>query len=238
MSVVQEMMSDSLNRPEFGQDEFQYRPMPPLVPISMAFVCLSMLAGLSDLLLIVPLVGIVLAFIAYYQISRSRGELSGGPLAITSLVLMLGIFIAFASLHLHSYATEVPQGFQRVNFNSDISLKGFPVQNGQMGVHPDVAKLSEKPIYLKGYMFPYRETQGLTSFVLCKDSGECCFGGQPKPTDMILVHMKGGKTVNFHEKQLVGVAGTLRIEPTALISHPPKPGTDGFLRKSNSRTVR
>jgi hypothetical protein len=170
MSVVQQMMSDSLNQPEFAQDEFQYRPMPSLVPVSMAFVCLSLLAGLSDLLLIVPLVGIVLAFIAYYQISRSQGELSGGPLALSSLVLMLGIFIAFASLHLHSYATEVPPGFQRVNFNSDISQKGFPVQNGQMGVHEDVAKLAEKPIYLKGYMFPYRETHGLKSFVLCKDS--------------------------------------------------------------------
>ena len=214
MSVVQEMMSESLKQSEFGRDEFQYRPMPPLVPVSMAFVCLSMLAGLSDLLLIVPLVGIVLAFIAYYQISKSQGELSGGPMALSSLVLMLAIFIAFAGLHLHSYATEIPPGFQRVNFNSDISQKGFPVQNGQMGVHADVAKLAEKPIYLKGYMFPFRETRDLKQFVLCKDSGDCCFGGQPKPTDMILIHMKGGKTVNYHEKQLVGVAGTLRIEPT------------------------
>ena len=210
MSVVQEMMSESLKQSEFGRDEFQYRPMPPLVPVSMAFVCLSMLAGLSDLLLIVPLVGIVLAFIAYYQISKSQGELSGGPIALSSLVLMLAIFISFAGLHLHSYATEIPPGFQRVNFNSDISQKGFPNQN----VHADVAKLAEKQIYLKGYMFPFRETRDLKQFVLCKDSGDCCFGGQPKPTDMILVHMKGGKTVNYHEKQLVGVAGTLRIEPT------------------------
>ena len=112
MSVVQEMMSESLKQSEFGRDEFQYRPMPPLVPVSMAFVCLSMLAGLSDLLLIVPLVGIVLAFIAYYQISKSQGELSGGPMALSSLVLMLAIFIAFAGLHLHSYATEIPPGFQ------------------------------------------------------------------------------------------------------------------------------
>ena len=31
---------------------------------------------------------------------------------------------------------------------------------------------------------------------------------------MILIHMTDGKTVDFHEKMLVGVAGTLRIEPT------------------------
>ena len=214
MSTVQEMTTDTLDRPEYGADDFNYRPMPPLVPVSMAFVCLSMLAGLSDLLLIVPLVGIVLAFISYYQISRSQGQLSGGLLAITNLVLMLLMFMAFGALHFHSYATEVPEGFIRKNFNKDISEKGIQVTNQGIGIHPDVAKLADQPIYLKGYMFPFRETQGLKTFVLCKDSGECCFGGQPKPTDMILINMQDGKTVNYHEKQLVGVAGTLRIEPT------------------------
>jgi hypothetical protein len=214
MSMVQEMSSDPLNSPEFARDEFQYRPMPPLVPVSLAFVCLSMLAGLSDLLLIVPLLGILIAFIAYYQISRSSGELGGGSLALTSLVLMLLMFIGFSALHLHSYATEVPEGFARVNFNSDISQKGFDISGESLGIHTDVAKLSDKAIYLKGYMYPYRETQGLTTFVLCKDSGECCFGGQPKPTDMILIHMKDGKTVDYHDKMLIGVAGTFRIEPT------------------------
>lgn len=214
MSMVREMSTEPLNSSEFAKDEFQYRPMPPLVAVGMAFVCLSMLAGLSDLLLVVPLLGVLISFIAYYQISRSQGELGGGPLALTSLVLMLVMFIAFSALHLHSYATEVPEGYARVNFNADISQKGFEVSGGALGVHPDVAKLSDKPIYLKGYMYPFRETHGLKSFVLCKDSGECCFGGQPKPTDMILIHMTDGKTVDFHEKMLVGVAGTLRIEPT------------------------
>ena len=212
--MAREMTSEPLNSMDFPQEEFHYRPMPPLVAVSMAFVCLSMLAGLSDLLLIVPLVGILLAFIAYYQISRSQGELSGGGMALSSLVMMLLMFIAFSALHLHSYATEVPEGFARVNFNHDISQKGFDVSGGNLGIHTDVAKLADKPIYLKGYMYPYRETQGLTTFVLCKDSGECCFGGQPKPTDMILINMKGGKTVNYHDKMLIGVAGTFRIEPT------------------------
>lgn len=218
MSTVQEMTSDTFNRPEYGADDFQYRPMPPLVPISLAFVFLSMLAGLSDLLLVVPLLGIVLAFVAYYQISRSQGELSGGGLALTSLVVMLALFVAFGSLHLVSYATEVPTGFTRINFANDISKKGLQMTEGQLGVHPDVLKLQDQPIYLKGYMYPFRETHGLKSFVLCKDSGECCFGGQPKPTDMILINMLDGATVDYQEKRLIGVAGTLRIQPTQDVS--------------------
>jgi hypothetical protein len=214
MSMVHEMSSEPLKSMEFGQDDFQYRPMPPLVAVSMGFVFLSLLAGLSDLLLIVPLVGVLLAFIAYYQISRSQGALGGTGLALSSLVVMLVMFVGFSALHLHSYATEIPEGFARINFNHDISQKGLQVLGSQMGIHEDVAKLADKPIYLKGYMYPYRETRGLSSFVLCKDSGECCFGGQPKPTDMILINMKGGKTVDYHDKMLIGVAGTFKIEPT------------------------
>jgi len=219
MSVVTEMAietfnrSDSLKRPEYAEDEFNYRPMPPLVPVSMGFVCLSLLSGLSDLLLIIPLIGVVLAFIAYYQVSRSEGGLSGGGIAIGSLVMMLAMFMGFGAMHLHSYATEVPDGFFRISFGNDISAKGLEVLNDRIGVHPDVAKLADKPIYLKGYMFPFKQTRGLKSFVLCKDSGECCFGGQPKPTDMILINMVDGAKVDFHEKRLVGVAGTLRVEP-------------------------
>ena len=53
MSTVQEMTSDTFNRPEYGADDFQYRPMPPLVPISLAFVFLSMLAGLQGAILLI-----------------------------------------------------------------------------------------------------------------------------------------------------------------------------------------
>ncbi len=214
MSAVRETMSDSLNRPEYGADEFSYRPMPPLVAVSMAFVFLSFLSILSDLLLVVPLIGAVLAFVAYYQISRSQGDLAGGGLAIFSLVTMLLMFMGFGAMHLHSYASEVPDGYARVSFNLDISQKGFETVGGRMGIHPDVAKLADKPIYLKGYMYPYRETHGLKSFVLCKDTGECCFGGQPKPTDMILINMVGDAKVDYQDKRLVGVAGTLRVQPT------------------------
>lgn len=219
MSVVQDTVMDSpvhVNRPvgsDFPGDDFSYRPMPAMVPVSMAFTVLSCLALMSDILLVVPLIGIVIAFVAYFQVSRSQGNLSGGGLAIGSLVVMLLMFLGFGTMHVHAYTTEVPVGFERKNFTSDISLKGLQTVGGQIGVHPDVAALANKPIYLKGYMYPFRETHGLKSFVLCKDMGECCFGGQPKPTDMILINMVDGKTVNYQEKRLVGVAGTLRVEP-------------------------
>ncbi len=213
MSTVQEPMADTLKTTQFDGEDFQYRPVPVLVAVSMAFTCLSVLAILSDLLLVVPLVGVVLAFIAYYQIARSQGDLSGGAMAICSLIAMLLMFVGFGSMHLYSYATEVPEGFTRISFASDISMKGFQTIGQRQGVHPDVAKLAGQQVYLKGYMYPYREIHGLKSFVLCKDTGDCCFGGQPKPTDMILINMTDDQMVDYQDKRLVGVAGTFRVEP-------------------------
>lgn len=60
-------------------------------------------------------------------------------------------------------------------------------------------------------MYPSRQREGLKEFVLVKDTGDCCFGKQPKLSDMIVVHMKDGQTVNYREQQLVSVAGVFRI---------------------------
>jgi hypothetical protein len=55
---------------------------------------------------------------------------------------------------------------------------------------------------------------GLTSFVLLKDNGKCCFGGDPAKWDMILVIMEPGETVDYIPG-LVSVGGTLRANPNA-----------------------
>jgi len=49
----------------------------------------------------------------------------------------------------------------------------------------------------------------LQRFVLCKDMGDCCFGGNPKPTDMIVVEMDGHSRVDFRSG-MVAVAGVFR----------------------------
>lgn len=192
--------------------EFTYRPIPLLVPISLGFVFLSIMAALTAELLVIPLVGATLAIIARRQIRQSEGQLSGDWLALASLVLQIAIGVVFAAMHSYSYATELPPGFERVNFTMQISKKGFTNEGGRLGIHPDVQKLVDQKVMIKGYMYPQKTSDGLTTFVLCKDSGDCCFGGQPKPTDMILVNMKGD-AAQFRTG-LVAVAGVFRASPT------------------------
>ncbi|MBI1344694.1 DUF3299 domain-containing protein [bacterium] len=198
---------------ETSPNEFQYRPVPPLVPVSAAFILLSITAFMWDMLVIVPVIGCVLAFLAWRQVARSPQFYSGGIAARVIFSILVIMAVGASSLHAYSFATEVPEGFERVSFATDISEKGFVVDEGKMGLHPDVQKLTDQPVFLKGYMYPTKQTHDLETFVLCKDSGDCCFGGQPKVTDMIYVEMAKGKLVH-HRTGLVAVAGTFKATPT------------------------
>jgi len=194
-------------------NEFNYRPVPPLVPISAAFVLLSPLAFVWDTMAILPLVGAILALMAWRQIRRSQGAYTGATMATFCAALLLTTTVSAMGFHAYNFATELPDGFQRVSFPMDISAKGFVTVEGTVKVHPDVEKLEGQPVFLKGFMYPTKQTQGLTSFLLCKDSGDCCFGGQPKQTDMIFVELEEGQTAEFRQG-LVAIAGEFHARPT------------------------
>ncbi len=68
-------------------------------------------------------------------------------------------------------------------------------------------ELDGKKIYIKGYMYPVRQTHSLTRFVICRDNGTCCFGGQPKLNDMVEVKVKSGLSVD-HTSSIRGIGGT------------------------------
>lgn len=195
------------------ENEFNYRPLPPLVPVSASFVIFSLAAFAWDLFLVIPVVGTILAILAWRQVAASQGAYSGEGLARATVILLPAILLAAIGLHAYSFATEVPEGFRRVSFASEISEKGFINDNGRLKVPDEVAVLAKEPVFLKGYMYPTKQAHDLKSFVLCKDSGDCCFGGQPKITDMIYVQMAEGKTIDYRTG-LVSVAGNFKISPT------------------------
>lgn len=209
MSATQ-VLQDGMNRvPSEWVDnsrDFEYRPLPALVSVAGAFALFSLTAFVMDWLLLVPLIGILLCLLAIWQIRRSQGGYGGSVAAWSLLVVMLFELVGAASLYGYSYATEVPEGFVRKSFANDISKYELKTVNGQVQIPDEVQQLHDQPVFLKGYMYPEREMTGKTRFVLCKDMGQCCFGGNPKTTDMIVVEMDGHKTVDIMTG-LVSVAG-------------------------------
>jgi hypothetical protein len=191
--------------------EFEYRPVPALVSVAGAFAFFSLTAFILDWLLLVPVVGIMLAAIALGQIRRSSGAYGGEKLAWVLVAVMAVQLASAAGLHAYAFATEVPDGFQRVSFPNDISQYELKTVDGRLQIPEPVQVLDGQPVFLKGYMYPKRETEGLTQFVLCKDMGQCCFGGNPKPTDMIVIKMDKGLRAN-QRTGLVSVAGVFHTQ--------------------------
>jgi hypothetical protein len=187
-------------------DEFAYRPVPPLAPISL-FLGICAISGFMGVpCLAVGFVGMVLGAIALWQIRRSEGYLGGKGVACLGVALSTLLFFAGSGYHTYAYVNELPEGYERVSFN-ELSKYDLKVVEGKPEFSPEVDGLNGKPIYIKGYMYPTGRQTGLTEFVLVKDTGQCCFGGQPKLTDMILVKFDESNPVNHREQQLVGIGG-------------------------------
>ncbi len=195
---------------EPGFDDFSYRPLPPLAPVSLLLGLCAFSGWLSPLGLVFAIFGVILGIVAQRQICAADGGFSGKGLANAGVVLSALLFVSGVGLHIFWFATEVPEGFRRISFSTDISKKAFVIQNGYTTVHPDIAALNGEKLFVKGYMYPEMRQDGLESFILCRDNGACCFGGQPKLTDMIRVKMTEGQTVR-HNPNLVSVAGDFRL---------------------------
>jgi hypothetical protein len=195
-----------------GPSEFDYRPMPVLAPVSLFL-------GLASFIALMGLVGLFLAFVAIlvsvaavWTIRRSRGQYSGTLLASIGLVLSTGFFASGSGLMYRDYVEELPEGYARVNFPNDISARQFVVIDGRLEIHPDVKPLDGQKVFLKGWMWNTQSSRGLDRFVLLKDNGKCCMGGDPAPYDMMEVRLRSGQTADYMEG-LIAVAGVLRMDP-------------------------
>jgi len=195
-------------------DDFDYVPVSPLGPVTLVLGLGSLTGFLGIFGLGLAAVGIVVGIAAWIRIKASDGAAKGLPLAMTGLALsVLSLTLGSAKMA-HAYATEVPEGFQRVNFPHDVSDKQFVYIGGQRRLHPDVAPLVGQKIFIKGYMWQTQKEDGLTEFVFLKDNGECCFGGKPKPYDMMVVKMAEGETTRAYTS-IVAVAGLLHANVAA-----------------------
>lgn len=193
--------------------EFSYRPVPVLAPLSLCLGLLSALGFLGILVVPIGFLGIVVSLICIFRLRSFRGEYGGMGLAVAGFVMSFIFFTTSAGLWAYGYRTEVPDGFRRINFNNDISSKGFVHAKGKSDYfHPDVKSLDGQKVFVKGYMYPSKQMRGLTSFLLVKDNAQCCFGGNPAKQDMILVSLSPGKTVDFHQGVLTSVAGVFHCQ--------------------------
>ena len=153
-------------------------------------------------------VGLVLGFLGWRTVRRYPLEYTGLRLAKTGLIGGLLLAVAGTAAASVTYSTEVPDGYSRVGF---WELQPDP-DEPDLPIAPKAFEISGKPVFIKGYMHPGVSSSGkVNHFILVPDMGTCCFGGQPKPTDMIEVYIPEGKTRVAYSPRRLKLAGTFLL---------------------------
>lgn len=194
------------------------RPVPPEVSGyravsgwaigSLVLAVLSPLAFADWWLAVVPVAGIVVGVIGWRQIAMRPDALVGIPLAIGGVVVSAGLLIAGLTTLTQIYIAELPEGFIRINYQMLQPLEGDPAT----AVPPSAYDADGEDVLLKGYMYPGSEQEGIVQFLLVRDQGDCCFGGNPKITDRVLVTLRDTNGIDFTPR-LVKIAGRFAVRP-------------------------
>jgi len=190
-----------------AEDYEQYRALSTASVAALIVGLLSPVAILAWTLLVVPLIGIPLGALALVKVRRHRQELTGETLAKTGLILSLAFAVLGPARLIYVYVTEVPDGYQRVSY---AELQPDPSVAGEL-VPPAALDLEGKRVFLKGYVYPGRQKDGIREFLLVRDQGDCCFGGNPKLTERILVTLEEPLELTY-ESRIHKLGGTFHVE--------------------------
>ncbi len=158
--------------------------------------------------LVLPLAGLVMGLIGLNNIRKYPSELTGRMAARIGTLFGVTLFLGGIGCHMVIYATEVPEGFERLPFEvlkAGAGMPDFPP--------PEAQEMDGKRVFIKGYIYPGQKRFKLKQFVLVPDLGTCCFGGSPKQTHMIEVILEGDARVDYSMTKR-RLAGVLKVNPT------------------------
>ena len=201
-------------------DYAAYRSISSGAIFGLVLGCLSVLAPLAGsqsleacfFMCVIPVAGLIVSLRALSAINRLPNELTGKKLAIAGAALS-GMFlvggIAYGSF---VYATEVPDGYDRVSF-SQLEPGRIDLERG-VPVPAEVVALDGEKIFIKGYMRPPEYRTNISEFLLVRDNNQCCFGdlAKVKYHDQIQVRLEKPLKADY-SMGIFRVAGVLHVKP-------------------------
>lgn len=180
--------------------------------LSLVGLAMFVLLGPDGFMLYAPIqiVGFLLGILGLFKVRRNAFELTGEKLAKVGLLLSAVFFLVGGTWATLIYMTEVPEGYSRISFYT-LDNEGATASSP---ISQEAAQYHEKPVFIKGYVHPGVNGLGnITRFVLVGDLSVCCFGGQPKPWDMVEVELKPGDELTYDMKRH-RLWGTMSIDVT------------------------
>jgi hypothetical protein len=191
--------------PQFGEREpvMIYRAVSRMAVASCVLGLMSFAVILSSVLMPLPLVGLLCGMLALWKIRARSDELTGETLALAGVALSTLCLAGGAVAAV--YFTDVPSDARRITYEE------LQPESDAASMVPDSAKAFDgQRVYLRGFMYPGQNTRGIKEFVMCYSNDDCCSGGTPKLTHMVLVKLQPPLTAEFTQRAR-GVAGTFRI---------------------------
>lgn len=186
----------------------QYRALGGVTIAAAVLALLSPLAFVDWWLLVVPLLAAVLGVVGWRDILARPDVLTGRSIAIGALVVGSLLFGGGLWYQATVYAGELPPGFERLSY---AALQ--PGEDDMPGAIPAAAiRVHGKDVLLKGYMYPGKQQHGIRQFLLVRDQGDCCFGGNPKITDRVLVQIADKRGIDYTAR-MRKIAGRFSIRP-------------------------
>jgi hypothetical protein len=185
-----------------------YRPLSQYAIASAVLAIASPLACFDWWLAIIPGCGLALGLVGWLQTASRPDTLAGRPLAIGGAAFSLCCLVGSLTWLSIVYAAELPPGYERIGYDILQPLPGDPPDSV-----PDSARAADgRDVLLKGYMYPGKQQRGIVEFLLVRDQGDCCFGGNPKLTDRVLVRLADRQGIDFTPR-LVKIAGRFTVRP-------------------------
>ena len=162
----------------------------------------------------IPLVGLIVGVRAWLAIRREPEVWTGLRFAVAGTFLSAFFLIVSPMAAMYVYATEVPDGYQRLTFTE---MKPDEKEEARhIFIPPEVLALDGKRVFIKGYMRPGAQSYGLDNFLLVRDNNQCCFGelSEVKYYDQVQVEMQGDRRADY-SRGIFRMGGILKVDPTA-----------------------
>ncbi len=202
--AFQDRTAPSANK---GQ-EFQYRSVSKSAVASIVFAILGALSSfVTPIFVLLPTLGAGFGLLSLLSFRRFPDELVGKLAAKIGLVVSLVCLVGSVGWHSYVYATEVPEGYQRISY---AMLRDNPKTS--LPFSEKAKQLDGQKVFLKGYVRPGAKKNNLKNFILVGDFGECCFGGSPKITEVVAINIQSDDTVNY-SFALRRIGGFFRLNP-------------------------
>jgi hypothetical protein len=195
---------------ELQERNLEYRTVSKAAVVCVVFAIIGLLAYVFSGFVVLPFLSVCFGIIALINFKRFPDQLSGQIVTRVAIAASVVVFVSSLAMHAVIYATEVKDGYQRISF---YELK--PKKNEPTPYSTKSTDFDGKQVFLKGYVRPGLKKNRLKKFILVGDFGACCFGGDPKISEVVAVSIQNEDQFVNYGYRLRKIHGNFKLHKRA-----------------------